>query len=252
MLCAHVLLSVEFIPTLFFPAENSTEIYPKPQNSSLRTPTDAELSAIITFAKEELGLRTVMSPMFDPDYDLILNGQGDPGAGRAQWGVKMNDTCIAEWFTNYGHWIMHYAKLAQELGMDTFHAMHELHTMGTNASLTPQWRSLLTDVRVRGELFSMTCRSSSHFRDVFWCLSQSVFDGEVSVAFNGNPFFKDVARGGIGYIDLLDSIGLDCYWPLVTELPEQPWQRPGVDVVAKAWEPWVCCRVCCAMHTAYG
>ncbi len=68
-----------------------------------------------------------------------------------------------------------------------------------------------------------------------------MFKGELSVAFNGNPFFDDVDRGGIGYIDLLDSIGLDCYWPLVTDtLPDQPWGRPGPDAVAAAWQPWVC------------
>ena len=55
-------------------------------------------------------------------------------------------------------------------------------------------------------------------------LPQELYRGEVSVAFNGNPFFNDVSRGGIGYIDLLDSIGIDCYWPLITEsLPVAPW-----------------------------
>ncbi len=43
------------------------------------------------------------------------------------------------------------------------------------------------------------------------------------MAFNGNPFFSDVNASGIGYIDLLDSIGLDCYWPIFTDLPDQPW-----------------------------
>ncbi len=47
-------------------------------------------------------MRTVLSPMFDPDYDLIPGGTGDPGVGRAQWGQGMNATWVQQWFDSYG------------------------------------------------------------------------------------------------------------------------------------------------------
>ena len=58
--------------------------------------------SIITYARDELNLHTVLSPMFDPDYELILGGKGEPGAGRAKWGAGMDDSWAQEWFANYG------------------------------------------------------------------------------------------------------------------------------------------------------
>ena len=51
------------------------------------------------------------------------------------------------WDDNY-RWIKHYATLSEELRVNTFHVMHELHTMGTNESYTKYWRSLIGEVRV--------------------------------------------------------------------------------------------------------
>eukprot|EP01043_Picozoa_sp_COSAG02_P060893 COSAG02_NODE_8056_length_2729_cov_1.597338_5_plen_125_part_00 len=101
------------------------------------------------------------------------------------WGTGWSATQIKEWFDTYGDIIVDYAKLAEETGVDAFHVGHELHTMLTNADNEVHWRSLITQVR-------------------------AVYNGNVSVAFNGNPFFGDMYRDGVPWIDELDFIGLDC------------------------------------------
>ena len=53
-----------------------------------------------------------------------------------------------------------------------------------------------------------------------------VYHGSVAVAFNGNPFFGDLARNGVPWIHALDFIGLDCYWPIITDLGRRT-SRPG-------------------------
>lgn len=101
------------------------------------------------------------------------------------WGNGWSAAQIKEWFNAYGSIIIDYAKLAEETGVDAFHVGHELHTMLTNADNEASWRSLIRRVR-------------------------KAYSGNVSVAFNGNPFFSDMDRNGIPWIDELDFIGLDC------------------------------------------
>lgn len=101
------------------------------------------------------------------------------------WGQGWTTTQITDWFGRYGSIIVDYAKLAEETGVESYHVGHELHTMLTNPDNEAHWRSLMKQVR-------------------------AVYSGKVSVAFNGNPIFDDMDRGGVPWIDELDFIGLDC------------------------------------------
>ena len=100
--------------------------------------------------------------------------------------------------------------------MLTVSAGHELHTLLTNPDNEKQWRGLIERVR-------------------------SVYKGKVSVAFNGNPFFDDVGRGGVPWLDALDFIGLDCYWPVYTDLTklEHWWDVASVEDIVAGWQPTV-------------
>ena len=166
---------------------------------ALRTDTDDEIRAGVKVAKS-LGMWTSLSPMFDPDYSQfpIWNASsGGPtsgdkgnlaggGEGRGAWGRKWTSSQIRSWFGEYGPVIVQYAKLADELKVDEYHVGHELHTLLTNPANEQDWRALIAQVR-------------------------AVFHGKVSVAFNGNPFFNDLAANGVPWLDALDHIGLDCY-----------------------------------------
>jgi hypothetical protein len=205
----HGVNSAEFIPTWFFPADfaNSTTMYRGQATAlphALATDTDDELRAGITAARK-LGMKTSLSPMFDPDYSQLPwwnASSGGPtegkslaggGVGRGKWGQDWSAQQVGDWFAEYGPIIVSYAKLAQETSCESFHVGHELHTLLTNPSNEQHWRGLITQVR-------------------------AVYKGNVSVAFNGNPFFNDIARGGVPWLDELDFIGLDCYWPIYTNL----------------------------------
>lgn len=74
---AHGINSAEFIPTWFFPTDwkqaNSTAMYRGQQSklpNALATDTNDELRAGIAAAKR-LGMRTSLSPMFDPDFSML-------------------------------------------------------------------------------------------------------------------------------------------------------------------------------------
>lgn len=204
---AHGINSAEFIPTWFFPVDwkrkNSTSMYRGQQTqlpSALATDTDDELRVGIAAAKR-LGMRTSLSPMFDPDFSMLPwwnassggktldkhgpSGFAGGGVGRGEWGDGWSSELVDEWFGNYGTIIIDYAKLAQEAGVDAFHVGHELHTLLTNPDNEVHWRTLIRKVR-------------------------AVYSGNVSVAFNGNPIFDDMDRAGVPWMDELDFIGLDC------------------------------------------
>ena len=70
---------------------------------------------------------------------------------------------------------------------------------------------------------------------------RAVYKGRVSVAFNGNPFFNDISRGGVPWLDALDFIGLDCYWPIYTDLGRLThfWEVASVEEIVKAWQPTI-------------
>ena len=91
--------------------------------------------------------------------------------GRGKWGLTWTPDQVAAWFAIYSPIIVGYARLADETKVDAFHVGHELHALLTNASNAPHWSSLVKQVR-------------------------AVYSGKVSVAFNGNPFFGDLDRGG--------------------------------------------------------
>eukprot|EP01043_Picozoa_sp_COSAG02_P038067 COSAG02_NODE_2907_length_7770_cov_137.176770_2_plen_192_part_00 len=74
---SHGINSVEFIPTWFFPTDwkqtNSITMYRGQQTklpNALATDTDDELRVGIAAAKR-LGMKTSLSPMFDPDFSML-------------------------------------------------------------------------------------------------------------------------------------------------------------------------------------
>jgi hypothetical protein len=48
-------------------------------------------------------------------------------------------------------------------------------------------------------------------------------------------------RGGVPWLDALDFIGLDCYWPIYTDLSKLShfWEVASVEDIVAAWQPTV-------------
>jgi len=151
--------SAEIIAQWWFDSINSTEIYPiTDAGSPLQTSTDDELTAYITAARQR-GLKTIFTLMLDPNWLLPANSHcrdhNTPGCyWRGQLGIFWGEDCSpgspwATWHQGYAEATLHYARLAQALGVDSFLLTHELYN--PNHFCPQLWSTLLKGVR---EVFS--------------------------------------------------------------------------------------------------
>ena len=189
----------------------STSIYPILNHSNpLRTSTDSELTSILNFAKEQLGLKTIVTLMLDPDWTLphqqFCRGHvdGKKCFWRGQLGMFWSRTDCSQkgqwgrWFEGYTAALVHYAKLSAAAHADAFLLSHELQTA---VSVCPGlWNAATAQVR-------------------------SVFSGQLSHAFQPNLFDSKAAALVAKISHNLDWIGVDCYlkYPVGTP-PSLPWQ----------------------------
>lgn len=209
--------AVQLVAMRYYEESNSTLVYAKGAfSSSLMSTTGPELVAMAAHARA-LGLRTMLSPMIDPDYDLPGNCRqcaSPPGPGwRGLVGSDWGDDCSsgspwAAWHAQYANtFVLPLARLAQAAKMDAFLISHELQSAVEHCP--DLWASLLSRTR-------------------------AVFKGQVSVAFN--PPVVDNWRQSLPWITTLDFVGVDCYFPTTVDVPPLPWQDSNVSAVAAAWE----------------
>jgi hypothetical protein len=144
--------------------------------------------------------------MLKPHIDL----SNDPTHWRGEIGFGTDETAWAQWFASYRDFIVHYAQLAQETGVELFAIGTEL---GGTAHRESDWRNIITAVR-------------------------SVYNGLLTYAanFDGEQFV-------VNFWDALDFIGIDAYYPLtqktdptVAEL-KAGWASPKSELAAlsQAW-----------------
>ena len=228
--------TAEIIVQWYVSSVNSTEVYPvEDPSSALRTSTDDELRAIIGAARGR-GLQTILTLMLDPQWDLVeqnwCRGNADaPGYPQCKWrgeiGIYWGTDCspASQWaafFRGYTAAIVHYARLANETGVDAFLLSHELQQAVT---VCPDlWLAQLAAVR-------------------------AVFSGRVSTAFNPDgPAILPPAVAAAPWVQALDFIGVDCYfapplppWPGSGGLspadvhPPLPWQDLQLDTLLAAF-----------------
>lgn len=159
--------SVSVLATWYQDNASSTLIYP----SGIKTPTDADIEYIIGRAKG-FGMRTVLKPHVDP-LDGDWRGYIE-FTTEAEW---------ADWFSNYRNFILHYAQIAEEKGVDML-------VIGTELEGTvhrPEWNGIISDIR-------------------------AAYSGEITYGANHDgcnevPFWSQ-----------LDYIGVDAYFPLTGSL----------------------------------
>lgn len=209
----------------YYDDANSTDLYPIGDfASSLRTSTDEEVAAIIARAKAR-GLKTCLTPMIDPNYDLPDHPRTDDAGGvqghpgwRGLVGHWWGSDCghsskWAQWHWNYRRFIVRYAKLAQQIGADEFLVSHELES--ATQQCPALWRELVRAVRKE-------------------------FSGVVGAAFNA-PVIKYVGNVAPWAASNLDYAGVDCYYNHTIDLSTftVPWQQASQQVVHAEWSSWV-------------
>jgi len=106
----------------------------------------------------------------------------------------------ARWFESYGDFILHYARLAEALGIEALCVGTELH--GT-IHREREWRALISEVR-------------------------SVYSGQLTYAANWYEEYEQVP-----FWDALDWVGIQAYFPLAQA------DHPGRDSIARGWDRWI-------------
>ena len=109
-----------------------------------------------------------------------------------------DDTQWTEWFTSYRRLILHYARFAQEHGIEVLCIGTELRS--TVNGHQDQWRRIIREVR-------------------------AVYDGKLTYAANWYAEFEEIE-----FWDKLDYIGIQAYFPLSEE------QTPTLDDLLAGWQ----------------
>ena len=161
--------------------------------------TDEGLEVTTRLARE-IGVRTLLKP-----HVWLTEARGKWRADIAM----ANDDDWRRWFSDYRRFILHYAKLAERLGIEGLAVGTELHA--TIRERPADWRRLIAEVR-------------------------SVYGGKLTYSANWYREFEEVA-----FWDDLDYIGIQAYFPLTDR--ESPsieelvagWQRhlPAIEAVAR-------------------
>jgi hypothetical protein len=145
------------------------------------TPSDDSVRAVIRKAKAD-GLKVALKPHVDVESD----------EGRFRSSIDPADRDLEAWFKSYKNMILHYARLAAEEHADLFVVGTELaHLDGSDHR--SQWADIISGVR-------------------------AVYPGPLTYAANWYKFnvMSDLGIARIekvGFWDLLDFIGVDCYVP---------------------------------------
>ena len=176
---------------------DSSSLYPIVDPASvMRTTTDDELRRFAAHAAAQ-NVTLALSPMIDPDWTLpsqlgCRTGWPEPPGchwrGEIGYGwPKIAGDCSGDalwmaWHEAYRAYILHYAVLAQELGMAYFILAHELQTPTQNCAA--QWSALISSVR-------------------------SVYDGKLLAAVEGDALSAGPAQ--LAWMRSLDLTGFECY-----------------------------------------
>jgi Glycoside Hydrolase Family 113 len=144
---------------------NSTSIFP-----TSSTVSDASITSVVQLA-HDLHLNVTLKPMVDT-LSGAYRGTIGTGFSASQW---------SSWFTSYRAYLVHYARLAQRLGVQQLVIGTELEQASSHAA---QWLALIKAVR-------------------------HLYGGSLTYAAN---FGSEVE--GITWWNALDSIGVDAYYSL--------------------------------------
>lgn len=169
-MCSLGVESISLLATQYQDNIRSTTIYPISQ----KTPADSGLETAIAKAKSR-GFKTMLKPHVDP----LSGWRGDISfTNEADW---------AAWFASYNNFIMHYAQIAEDNGVDVFVIGTELK--GT--SQRPEWNQIIDNIR-------------------------SVYHGKIVYGANHDEYKS------VPFWDKVDYVGIDFYFSLTNTLDPAP------------------------------
>lgn len=151
---------------------------------------------VTTRLARERGLRTLLKPHVWITEDSNKWTGDIAMASPQEW---------AAWFADYRDFLLHYAKLAEELGVEALAVGTELHR--TVVERPDDWRRLVAEVR-------------------------EVYSGRLTYAANWHREYEEVA-----FWDALDFVGVQAYFPLASGDKSDGGESPSVDELVAAWEP---------------
>jgi len=140
---------------------SSTSIY----IDSRRTPSDQRLTKLIAQAKRR-GLRVVFMPIV-----LLTRPVGD------EWRGQINPDSWDDWWTSYTRFILEYAALCQESGVDVFMVGSELIKTEKQED---RWRELIAKVRKQGASI-IDRQFREHLRDLHPDWTAAQFRSELGI-----------------------------------------------------------------------
>ncbi len=151
---------------------------------------DAGLETTARLARR-FGIKTLLKPQ------IWLNESED---GKWLTSIEMrNEEEWQRWFTDYREFILHYARLAEQAGIEALCVGAELRaTVGKREA---DWRRIIADVR-------------------------AVYHGKLTYAANWYREFEEVP-----FWDALDFIGIQAYFPLSEK------ENPSLDELKRGWRP---------------
>ena len=176
---------VAIVTTYYQDKYNSKEIFP-----THRTPSDKSLIHVINQA-HQLGIKVMLKPhvdLLDKSDGLY---RGDIGfQNKADW---------QEWFSQYLNFILHYAKIAQESGVELFCIGTELKFASTK---TVFWQDeIIPQIR-------------------------KIYKGELIYAANWDEYKN------ISFWSELDYVGIDAFFSLTQK------QNPEYEEIEASWRKW--------------
>lgn len=157
---------IAVVPTWYQETVSSTRIYQHAANSV----TEGDLRSVVALARER-GIQVLFKPHID-----IVSGE---------WRGEIAPADLTSWQSSYENFILYFADLAEQLGVEVMAIGTELKTRSGDASF---WRGLIPKIREH-------------------------YSGKLTYAANWDEYDR------VPFWDLLDFVGIDFYFPL-TDNPE--------------------------------
>ena len=155
-------------------------------NDEAKTPSEQDVAELIRGARRA-GLRVVLMPKI-----LLDKPRG------TEWRGRIQPPSWDQWFDQYRRWIVPWARLAEEAGVEMFMVGSELVSAEKH---TTQWRRVIRDVR-------------------------QVFHGQLSYSANWDHY------SGIEFWSELDLVGLTTYYELADH------EGAAVEEIVAGWGKW--------------
>ena len=184
---------------------------------------DEGLRQTTRLAREQ-GIKTILKP-----HIWLRDSQGK---WRGEISMQSEEDW-QKWFANYEQFILHYAQLAQEEGIEMLCIGTELHR--TCVERENDWRQLIEKIRnvYTGEL-TYAANFADEYQDVaFWDLLDYIgVQGYFPVAQNENPTIQEVEEGWQKHLSQLKAVSAKYQKPILfTEIGYKSTKDAGI-------EPW--------------